>query len=506
MKPVNIISVYQNIKTAVEKGINLKDIGNDFEIKEHEAKTLVKYVKELTLNEENMKCFYGYYVGYSIKQISKEFDLLRFSSDMVINIELKSNLTEDIKIQKITKQMEKNYYYLKFLHRKILIYTFVEGDGIYKYNPENIKAEKIESNELIEALVNQKVDLYINPDDLFIPSNYLVSPFNKTESFLKNEYFLTDQQSNIKKGIIDNINHKKYKIYCISANAGTGKTLLLYDIAKTLYSQGKQVAIIHCGLLNTGQEKLIRKEFKIYPIKVVKNEFIENVFSKMDMVLVDEAHRIRQTQLDLLIEKSIELKVPMLFVYDTKQALHSEESKNIYNYIEENNKEIEKQKYELSVKIRSNKELASFIKNLFEIGSAKNNTNYKNITIEFFSEINPLRGYIDVLKKEEKWREITYTTSKYGVDPINSIVNVNELNAHQVIGQEFKKVVFIMDDNFKYIGNTLNIKKGSYYRLEGMLYEIVTRATDELKIVVYKNYDLFLKLLEIKNCKFIEKK
>ena len=109
MKHVNIISVYQNIKTAVEKGINLKDIGNDFEIKEHEAKTLVKYVKELTLNEENMKCFYGYYVGYSIKQISKEFDLLRFSSDMVINIELKSNLTEDIKIQKITKQMEKNF-------------------------------------------------------------------------------------------------------------------------------------------------------------------------------------------------------------------------------------------------------------------------------------------------------------------------------------------------------------------------------------------------------------
>lgn len=39
--------------------------------------------------------FDGYYVGYSIKQISKEFDLLRLSKDLVIDIELKSDLGSD---------------------------------------------------------------------------------------------------------------------------------------------------------------------------------------------------------------------------------------------------------------------------------------------------------------------------------------------------------------------------------------------------------------------------
>lgn len=33
--------------------------------------------------------FDGYYVGYAIKQIGKEFDLLRFGDDKILNIELK---------------------------------------------------------------------------------------------------------------------------------------------------------------------------------------------------------------------------------------------------------------------------------------------------------------------------------------------------------------------------------------------------------------------------------
>ena len=169
MKPVNIISVYQNVKTFmnIKKEIDFNKIKNDFEIKKHEAETLIKLIEELKLNGAGGKCFYCYYVGYSIKQIGKEFDLLRFSSDIVINIELKSKLEEKIKIKKITKQMEKNYYYLKFLHRKILIYTFVEDDGMYKYNAEDNKAEKVDYNEVVEALKNQKVDLYINYICLF---------------------------------------------------------------------------------------------------------------------------------------------------------------------------------------------------------------------------------------------------------------------------------------------------------------------------------------------------
>ena len=39
-------------------------------------------------------------------------------------------------------------------------------------------------------------------DSLFDPSNYLVSPFNSTKEFVKNNYFLTDHQEEIKNNII----------------------------------------------------------------------------------------------------------------------------------------------------------------------------------------------------------------------------------------------------------------------------------------------------------------
>ena len=71
------------------------------------------------------------------------------------------------------------------------------------------------------------------------------------------------------------------------------------------------------------------------------------------------------------------------------------------------------------------------------------------------------------------------------------------INAHAVIGQEFPKVACVMDQNFKYKENKLTARVG-YYAPKGMLYQIVTRAVDELKIVVFNNPELYLKLTEIK--------
>jgi hypothetical protein len=51
-------------------------------------------------------------------------------------------------------------------------------------------------------LVKQEIISLDNIDKLFNPSNYLVSPFNSTDRFIKNEYFLTNQQENIKASIL----------------------------------------------------------------------------------------------------------------------------------------------------------------------------------------------------------------------------------------------------------------------------------------------------------------
>ncbi len=56
--------------------------------------------------------------------------------------------------------------------------------------------------------------------------------------------------------------------FCITANAGTGKTLLMYDIAKELISLGNNILIIHCGKLNGGHSELITEyNWDIKPIR-----------------------------------------------------------------------------------------------------------------------------------------------------------------------------------------------------------------------------------------------
>ena len=55
-----------------------------------------------------------------------------------------------------------------------------------------------------------------------------------------------------------------------------------------------------------------------------------------------------------------------------------------------------------------------------------------------------------------------------------------------------------MDENFKYDEENKLLAHGSYYSAKGMLYQIVTRVINQLKIVVLDNPDLYCKILEIK--------
>lgn len=141
--------------------------------------------------------------------------------------------------------------------------------------------------------------------------------------------------------------------------------------------------------------------------------------------------------------------------------------------------------------------MASFITNLFDIGKSQNDLNYECITIEYINAPDMLQEYTDFLQ-EEGWTLLTFTTSSYDPDPYNLVASMGGKNAHNVIGQEFSKVALIMDRNFKYTDSGKLAAKTAYYSAQGMLYQIVTRVIDELKIVVLDNPELYLKLLEIK--------
>ncbi len=55
-----------------------------------------------------------------------------------------------------------------------------------------------------------------------------------------------------------------------------------------------------------------------------------------------------------------------------------------------------------------------------------------------------------------------------------------------------------MDNNFQYNERNRLTARSSYYDAKGMLYQIVTRVINELKIIILNNPKLYEKLLEIK--------
>lgn len=503
-KPINVFSAIQSIEAFNQLDVKDEDLKKNFNLKIYESNTLNKLITELkALKDIKYKCFNGYYFSYKIKQISKEFDLLRIGKQSILNIELKSKFD----LNKIEKQMKQNHYYLKFLNKKMHIYTYVENVGLYVFNFETKKPQKANIYDLKNVLEQQEVDFEANPSKLFIPSNYLISPFNKTEKFLNGEYFLTSQQEEIKNVILKTINKNKYKIFCISANAGTGKTLLTYDLVNELKEQS---LIIHCGKLNHGHSELKNNQWNITSISRVNQNTVDEFIDKNSkkLIIIDEAQRISDNQLDCILEKSYKDELPLLFCYDTKQYMRSSENKNIKEYIDDFGKyyniEIPVKDLKLTNKIRTNKEIAYFIKDFLTINNNESKYDYQNISIDYYDDFSIIKSQIKYLE-EDGWKAINFSDSIYykeSIDKISRITYSNNSSVHEVIGQEFEKVVFVMDSNFYYNKNgKLASNANTYYNVEGMLYQIVTRVISELKIIVYNNPKLFVELLKIKNKK-----
>lgn len=104
----------------------------------------------------------------------------------------------------------------------------------------------LDGDELCRALKRESPDYDGNIEELFRAELYLISPLREPERFLQKEYFLTAQQRDIERQILKGIRAKHSDYYWFSGLPGTGKTLLLYDLAMKL-SVRQRVCMIHCG-------------------------------------------------------------------------------------------------------------------------------------------------------------------------------------------------------------------------------------------------------------------
>lgn len=279
--------------------------------------------------------------------------------------------------------MLRNRYYLSFLGRTIDAFTFESSSSNVYHLSDGGELETSDAPSLLAKLVKQTFGTDTVPDRLFNPSDYLVSPFNSTNRFLVDEYFLTHQEEEFKNKIINAIGTASGASFiAITGSAGTGKTLLTFDIAKHLQRKGKRVLVIHCGLLNEGHHKLANQGWKIASIK----NHQQYDLSLLDLVILDEAQRIKKTQLDDIVARVKSAKCVCIFSHDKAQTLANWEAASdtagkigsIPSIVT----------YKLSEKIRTNKEIAGFIKMLFNRKATVPVKSSPNITINYFDNSN----------------------------------------------------------------------------------------------------------------------
>lgn len=495
MKATNLISILNASEDLSNELFDryLKGFGID-DIKKDELEDISSLVESIKGHRIRLNIFDGYYIGFTINQISKEFDLLRFGIDDIINIELKRNNTGD----KMKKQLIMNKYYLSFLDKQIYNFTYVSEDNELFYLNGSNELEQVDFDYLISLLKSQDLDQIDNIQSLFNPSNYLISPFNSTNEFIEGKYFLTDHQLEIKKNILKLISSGPNFI-TIEGGAGTGKTLLSYDLAKEYLSKSKAVLVVHCGDLNNGH-KILNTE---YGWDIIKAKGLLNTeLDKYDIILVDEVQRMHKPQLQHLIKRVKELEINCIFSYDKLQCLSSKEiRRDNPTYIKDNTSATN---FRLTDKIRTNKEIASFIKGLVNLSRINKNINYSNIDIKYFSDVEEARRYMVILDNQG-WEVINYTPSIYTPAPYDELHISLYSNAHKVIGQEYDNVVATIDQYFYYNENKILSTKGyeskPYYHPTKMLFQILTRARKKLTIIIVNNPKMLEKCLQILNLK-----
>lgn len=441
------------------------------EYKHQEILDLDELLKNLNLSPNDSS---GFIFGYLIPQLNKEFDLIKITKDYVLNIELKSQQKDEIQL---AKQLIQNIHYLKLLKKQIYCFTFVSSTKkLYKLvNDDELQtAEFEELKELCSAECVAEVDL----DEIFAPKHILVSPLNNTQRFLNGDYLLTENQESIKKKILTKLDCLETAYFFgLTGGPGTGKTLLLYDVAKQL-SLNKKVLIIHSGLLCDGHFNLQNriKNLRISDAKALRWREINNV----DYVLVDEAQRLYESALDKIEKWVIKAKTICVFSYDPNQRVsYSENSRKTVDRI---NSLCGENKEKLTTKIRTNKEMAQFINCLTNLKNYKSNYRFSHVKIFYEPDKTKAMELANHLGDED-YKYISFTPSFYD----HSLdYQKGKENTHTVIGQEFDKVCMIMDSNFYYKDGKLEARQhpNPDYIFTKLLNQGITRARSDLALII----------------------
>ena len=468
----------------------------------------------------------GFFFSFTIPQISKEFDLLRFGEDCIINIELKS---QPVKKTTIKKQLLQNRYYLKVVNTRIESFTYVSSENVLYHLDGAQELTESSPEVLCRILRNQKQREVPEINDLFRASDYLISPLNTPEKFIAGSYFLTNHQQAIKKNMLACCSGCiEYICLGLTGSPGTGKTLLLYDIAREFCAEGA-CCLIHIGTLCEGHRQLEQyfRQLRIFGADALENGEID--FSRFRYILVDESQRLHKSSFRQIVAAAKQNQSVLLFSFDQTQVLSDKELRR--NIAAEIEAALTVPMETLTNKIRTNPELASFIMRVMDLKYVKDLDrrriligtvqgilhNHSELTeYELASRIIGelekkgvvgLRAYpsISVIcAKTDAYAEKllqAFLAEGYQYIPYTAGGDAEALpDSRHVIGQEFSNVVMIMNRTFRYDEEQLLYSEAhpnpdDLY--EKLLFQGMTRVTDKLALIIVDNQDVFANILGI---------
>ena len=461
----------------------------------HEIESLRRVADQLTREGLSVEELDGFFFGFTIPQIGKEFDLLKFSEDQCLNLELKS---QAIPQEQIMAQLVKNRYYLRHLGRETRLYTAVT-DALECWRlDEDGALRAVTWRELADAVRALSDATPPEIDRLFRPSVYLVSPNATPERFIQGEYFLTQAQEQVKRAALEGMAAGDgARFFHITGKPGTGKTLVLYDIARTLAQQAPTL-MVHCGRLSPGQE-MIREAIdglEIVPASELRQE--DAPPTKYRYVLVDEAHRMPPPQLERLCDQVRSAAQSCLFCTDPGQVLSTAEKRN--NIVGRLRRLPLQGEYVLSERLRANAEITQFVqclKNLNHRAKLPRSLTFDNVAVNYANTIAEAQNLIAYYRKNG-YVFINYAKARWRHGPYEAFDE--SFDAHHVIGQEYDQVVMLMDHSFYYDGRGMLRgipKPNPNYLYPNLFYQGITRVRERLSLIVVRAPRLFDRIVSL---------
>lgn len=476
MKAVSIYAMTRNQNTDCLQMLERQLSGREslLKIREWELQSMKALVHRL---EEHMEEVYALRLFYSfqIPRLGKEFDLLQIKEDQIVNIELKSGGVSD---EAVRRQLMQNRYYLSVLGRPILSYTYISSQDRLVRLTRHDHLVPADWTSLCEALQRDSSDYQGEIEDLFRAEFYLISPLTDPFRFLNKEYFLTSQQRDIERRILKKIRETHAGYFWFTGLPGTGKTLLLYDIAMGL-SVRQQVCIIHCG--ESGKEWQLLHE-RLQRIAFLSDHQLQEPaqLEPYRAILVDEAHLLSLEKLEQLVAWSGSR--PVIFSTDSEDVISPAELDR------SNLKRIEKlpdvQIFHLTNRIRTNEELSSFIQNMLHLPDIRNQRVYPHITVVYAND-----------EREAEFLKMDYILQGYQ-DPQRK--PAEGMKALAV--RDTERLVTVLDSRYYY--DETGYLRTSFQEEEGMsqvrdLFHLLNQAKENLALVVQENPVVYEKLLNL---------